>query len=195
MNEMMTNDGTFNWGWIIFLILILWFFVGGNGFGFGNFGYGNRANAFLAGDAYGYLQGRDASLNCGASNCEVERRGLIAAADTNFRIIEQAQQTRNTVEATAQATQAKIDFYAYQDLRDKLSESQRENMMLQNKLYSDAKFGVIESQLATIACKMAKQPEIYATSAVCPNAAVINGLGFNGFPYAYGCGCNGNVLS
>lgn len=188
MNEMINTEGTFSWGWIIFLILILWFFVGG---GFGGFGYGNRAGAFLAGDAYG----RDASLSCGASNCEVERRGLVTAADTNYRIIEQAQQTRNTVEATAQATQAKIDFYAYQDLRDKLSESQRENMMLQNKLYSDAKFGAIESQLATIACKMAKQPEIYATSAVCPNAAVINGLGFNGFPYAYGCGCNGNVLA
>ena len=50
-------------------------------------------------------------------------------------------------------------------------------MMLQNKLYSDAKFGAIEAQLASISCKMAKQPEIYATSAVCPNAAVVNGLG------------------
>lgn len=194
MNEMITNnDGTFSWGWIIFLILILWFFVGGGFGGFGGFGgYGNRAGAFLAGDVYGQ------SVAHGAGNHEVERRGLVTAADTNYRIIEQAQQTRDVVSATAQATQAKIDFYAYQDLRDKLSESQRENMMLQNKLYSDAKFGAIETQLASIACRMAKQPEIYATSAVCPNAAVINGLGFNGYatPYPYsGCGCNGNVLS
>ena len=194
MNEMMSNDTTFSWGWVIFLILILWFFVGGNGFGFG--GYGNRAGSFLAGDILGQLQGRDASLSCGASNCEVERRGLITAAETNYRIIDQAQQTRNVVEATSATTNAKIDFYAYQDLRDKLSESQRENMMLQNKLYSDAKFGAIEAQLASISCRMAKQPEVYATSAVCPNAAVINGLGFNGMPYGfYGCGCNGNVLS
>nr|DAF56677.1 MAG TPA: hypothetical protein [Myoviridae sp. ctWb16] len=194
MNEMMSNDTTFSWGWVIFLILILWFFVGGNGFGFG--GYGNRAGSFLAGDILGQLQGRDASLSCGASNCEVERRGLITAAETNYRIIDQAQQTRNVVEATSATTNAKIDFYAYQDLRDKLSESQRENMMLQNKLYSDAKFGAIEAQLASISCRMAKQPEVYATSAVCPNAAVINGLGINGMPYGfYGCGCNGNVLS
>lgn len=194
MNEMMSNDTTFSWGWVIFLILILWFFVGGNGFGFG--GYGNRAGSFLAGDVLGQLQGRDASLSCGASNCEVERRGLITAAETNYRIIDQAQQTRNVVEATSATTNAKIDFYAYQDLRDKLSESQRENMMLQNKLYSDAKFGAIEAQLASISCRMAKQPEVYATSAVCPNAAVINGLGINGMPYGfYGCGCNGNVLS
>lgn len=123
MNEMMSNDTTFSWGWVIFLILILWFFVGGNGFGFG--GYGNRAGSFLAGDILGQLQGRDASLSCGASNCEVERRGLITAAETNYRIIDQAQQTRNVVEATSATTNAKIDFYAYQDLRDKLSESQR----------------------------------------------------------------------
>lgn len=187
MNDMMNTDGTFSWGWIIFLILILWFFVGGGFGGFGGYGYGNRAGAFLAGEALG--------SNCGASNCEVERRALVTAADTNYRIIDQANATRAVVEATSQATQAKIDFYAYQDLRDKLSESQRENMMLQNKLYSDAKFGAIEAQLANISCKMAKQPEIYATSAVCPNAAVINGLGFNGFPNPYGCGCNGNVLS
>lgn len=203
MNEIIsTHDtGGFSWGWIIFLILILWFFVGGGFSGFGGFGPYGRGAAYAAGDLTGLLTARDISNSVGASNCEVERRGLVTAADTNYRIIDQAQQTRNTVEATAQATQAKIDFYAYQDLRDKLSESQRENMMLQNKLYSDAKFNVIEGQLANIACKMAKQPEVYATSAVCPNAAIINGLGFNGFTtpypynYNYGCGCNGNVLS
>lgn len=196
MNEMMTSGTEFNWGWIIFLILILWFFVGGNGFfgnGFGRgYGYGN---GFIAGDVLGQLQGRDASLNCGASNCEVERRAIVEAAETNYRIIDQAQQTRNAVEAASAVTNNKIDFYAYQDLRDKLAESQRENMMLQNKLYSDAKFGAIEAQLASISCRMAKQPEVYATSAVCPNAAIINGLGFNGFSYPYSCGCNGNVLA
>lgn len=192
MNEMMTSTTEFSWGWIIFLILILWFFVGGGFGGFGGFGYGRNAGAFIAGD----LVGNAASHS--SSNCEVERRSLVTAAETNYRIIDQAQQTRNVVEATAAATQTKIDFYAYQDLRDKLSESQRENMMLQNKLYSDAKFGAIESQLASISNRMAKQPEVYATSAVCPNAAVINGLGFNGFSYPYpnyGCGCNGNVLA
>lgn len=195
MNEIMTNGTEFSWGWIIFLILILWFFVGGGFGGFGGFGGYNRGGAFLAGDVLGQLQGS----NHGASNCELERRSLITAADTNFRIIDQAQQTRAAVEASAATTNAKIDFYAYQDLRDKLAESQRENMMLQNKLYSDAKFNSVEAQLASISCRMAKQPEIYATSAVCPNAAVINGLGFNGFSYPYpynnGCGCNGNVLA
>ena len=71
MNEMMSNDTTFSWGWVIFLILILWFFVGGNGFGFG--GYGNRAGSFLAGDILGQLQGRDASLSCGGLRWQIPR--------------------------------------------------------------------------------------------------------------------------
>lgn len=200
MNEIIsTNEtvGGFSWGWIIFLILILWFFVGGGFGGFGGFGGYGRGAAYAAGDLTGLLTARDISNTVGASNCEVERRSLVTAADTNYRIIDQANATRATVEATARATQDKIDFYAYQDLRDKLSESQRENMMLQNKLYSDAKFNVIEGQLASIACKMAKTPEVYAVSAACPTSAIVNGLGFNGYqvPYPYPCGCNGNVLS
>lgn len=190
MNEMITtNEGGISWGWIIFLILILWFFVGGGLNGFGGFGYGRNA-AFLAGDLAG-------QASAGASNCEVERRNLVNVAETNYRIINQAQETRAAVEAASATTNAKIDFYAYQDLRDKLAESQRENMMLQNKLYSDAKFSEVNAQLQSMSCRMAKQPEVYAVSAACPNAAILNGLGFNGMPYGnpYGFGCNGNVLS
>lgn len=206
MDTIMTNGTEFSWGWVIFLILILWFFVGGNNFfgGWGNrggFGYGN---GFIAGDALGTLQGY--TLNHGASNCELERRSLVTAAETNFRIIDQAERTRDTIRAAAHSTDERIDFYAYQDLRDKLSESQRENMMLQNKLYSDAKFGAIEAQLAAISCKMAKEPDVYAVSAVSPSAAVLNGYGLNplnNVAYGYnpyngynnGCGCNGNVLA
>lgn len=188
MTDMITTGGTVDWGWVIFLILILWFFVGG---GFGGFGSLGRANAFLAGDIYGNRPYE----NPNSANCEVERRQLVTAAETNFRIIDQANLTRATVAAEAANTNAKIDFYAYQDLRDKLSEQQRENMMLQNKLYSDAKFGAIESQLACIAHKMAVKPEVYTASAVCPNAAIINGLGINSTPCGYGYNGNGNVLS
>ena len=168
------DNTNFSWGWVIFIVLILWFFVGGaGGLGFGRFGNYN---------------GYDTT-----SNCDVERRNLISVADTNYRIIEQANATRQVVEATASATQAKIDFYAYQDLRDKLAESQRENMMLQNQLYSNAKFGEVEKQLATISCQMLKRPELVGVAAACTNAAVINGLGINGL-YNHGCGCNGSVL-
>lgn len=198
MTDMITSEGTssMDWGWVIFLILILWFFVGGgNGF-FGNrcnsgygYGYGyefGHGRGFIPGYELGQITGE----NVGATHSEVERRQLITAAETNFRIIDQGNLTRATVAAEADKTNTKIDFYAYQDLRDKLAEQQRENMMLQNKLYSDAKFGAIEAQLACISNRMAVKPEVYTASAVCPNAAIINGLGINGTSCPY----NGNVV-
>ena len=114
---------------------------------------------------------------------------MITAAETNYRIIDQANATRATVESTAQATQTKIDFYAYQDLRDKLAESQRQNMMLQNQLYSDAKFNALQTQLASIQCNMLKRPDVTGIGAVCPNAGIINGLGINGLNGCGSCGC------
>lgn len=151
-----------SWGIILFLIILFALF---NGNFFGG-GYGNRHTGNVTTD-------------------EVERRGLITAADTNYRIIDQGNATRQVVEATASATQAKIDFYAYQELRDKLAEEQRKNVVLENQLYNDKKFSVIEAQLATIACKMAKQPELSTLSVAVPNSAIYNPCGCN-------CGC-GNL--
>lgn len=170
-----------NWASIImgFIVLVLVFgflFGGGNGFGgFGNWG--------ARGYGYGYEGGCPRT-----SNCEVERRGLITAAETNYRIIDQAQATREVVQATANATQTKIDFYAYQDLRDKLAEQQRQNMMLQNQIYSDAKFNALAASIADIKCNMLRRPDVTGIGAVCPNAGILNGLGINGF--SNGCGCN-----
>lgn len=138
-----------SWGIILFLIILFALFGNGNFFGYGN----NKHMGNVTTD-------------------DVERRGLITAADTNYRIIEQGNATRQVVEATASATQAKIDFYAYQGLRDELAEAQRKNAILENQLYNDRKFGVIEAQLASIACKMAKQPELSAVSVACPSNAI-----------------------
>lgn len=172
------EDGKYgiSWSSIILGIIVLLFLFGGAWGGNGNF-FGPRGG-------YGFGFG-DAGCSR-TSNCEVERRGLVTAADTNYRIIEQAQATRETVQATASATQAKIDFYAYQDLRDKLAEQQRQNMMLQNQLYSDKQFNALQAQLTSIQCQMLKRPDVTGIGAVCPNAGIINGLGINGFN---GCGC------
>ena len=148
-----------SWGVIIFLIILFALF-GNNGFGFG--GYGHRESAVSAADA--------------------ERRNIIEAAETNYRVIEQGNLTRQVVEATANATQQKIDFYAYQGLRDQLAEAQRKNLVLENQLYNDRKFGVIEAQLASISCRMAKEPQVYAASTSCSPICT---------PSFCGCGCNG----
>lgn len=174
-----TKSGISWWGLVIVLFLLFIVFGGGFG-GFGGYGYGRRGFGDFA--------------CCGASGCEVERQGLITAAETNYRIIDQANATRATVEATAQATQTKIDFYAYQDLRDKLAESQRQNMMLQNQLYSDAKFNALQTQLSSIQCNMLRRPDVTGIGVSCPSAAILNGLGVNTLSGLNGCcGCGPSV--
>lgn len=153
------DDKLSGYGLIIFLILMFVFF--GNGWN----GWGGRA-AFAA----------------DIPATEVERRNIIEAAETNYRVIEQGNLTRQVVEATANATQQKIDFYAYQDLRDQLAEAQRKNLVLENQLYNDRKFGAIEMQLANISCRMAKEPQVYACSTSCNPIYT---------PQFCGCGCNG----
>lgn len=173
-----------SWASIIlgFIVLVLVFgaLFGGRGFG----GWGNNWGA-------GYVNGLEGGC-ARTSNCEVERRGLITAAETNYRIIDQAQATRDVVAATAATTQTKIDFYAYQDLRDKLAEQQRQNMMLQNQIYSDAKFNALAASIADIKCNMLRRPDVTGIGAVCPNAGVLNGLGINNLSGFGGCGSCGN---
>lgn len=152
------DDKWGSWGVIIFLIILFALFSN-NGFGFG---FGHRESAVSAADA--------------------ERRNIIEAAETNYRVIEQGNLTRQVVEATANATQQKIDFYAYQGLRDQLAEAQRKNLVLENQLYNDRKFGAIELQLANMSCRMAKEPQVYAYSTSCNPICS---------PSCSPCGCNG----
>ena len=163
------DDKLNGYGLIIFLVLLFVLFGNGwNSFG-GRYAY--------AGDV---------------SSAEVERRNIIEAAETNYRVIDQGNLTRQVVEATAGVTQQKIDFYAYQGLRDQLAEVQRQNLVLQNQIYNDRKFGVIEAQLANISCQMLKRPDVTGIGAVCPNSAIINGLGINSLGgCGLSCGCNG----
>lgn len=94
----------------------------------------------------------------------------------------------------------KIDFYAYQGLRDKLNKAEMNNFYLQNKLdtqESNAQLNArltadnneLNRRLDSISCEMLKRPNITGVGAVCPNAGVINGLGFNGFNNGC-CGSN-----
>lgn len=178
------DDKTYSMGGIGFLaiLFILIFAVIGRG-GFGNFGgWGNGC-----GNNWG-----DGCTSYGFQNykatVDAEKAEIINTARTQYITEQQAASTRELVQSTANTTQAKIDFYAYQDLRDKLSESQRENMMLQNKLFVKEQLAPVTAQLSSIECKMLRRPDVTGIGAVCPNSAIINGLGLNNL----GCGCNGN---
>lgn len=95
---------------------------------------------------------------------------------------------------TANTTQTKIDFYAYQDLRDRLSEEQRKVLTLENQLFVKDQLAPVNAQLASIQCHMLKRPDVTGIGAVCPNAGIINGLGINSLN-GYNCGCGYNNLA
>lgn len=203
-----TNMGGFSWGWVIFIVLILWFFVGGNN----GFGFGNRF-----GNGFGFGAGLDTALIAGAlgsagcsrvSNCEVERQALINAAETNFRIIEE---NRKSTEQISSQLRAQYDAEQGEKIFDlKLNNVMQQNaynlalseknatierMTLANSI--NARFDTLSAQICKIQGEMLTKPSLSGVAAVCPNAGVINGLGINslagnyGYGYNNGCGCNG----
>lgn len=142
-------------GWIgvLFVILVVWLlFGGGLGGGCGN-GWGNR-------------NGCDR-----VSNCEVERQGIIDAAKTQYMI-------ENTARNTQEYLGTKIDFYEYQNLRDALSAERNKNMVLENRIYSDAQFTALSRQLEScccgferrldgIECRMLTKPNLFGIASTC----------------------------
>lgn len=174
----------FSWGGIgflaLFFLLIIGFWNrGGMGFGYGN-GYG-----MPYGDGVGYGYG----FQNYKATVDAEKAEIINTARTQYITEQQSSATRELVQSTANTTQAKIDFYAYQDLRDKLAESQRENLILQNKLFVKDELAPVNATLASIQCNMLRRPDVTGVGAVCPNAGIINGLGITGLN---NCGC-GNL--
>lgn len=156
-NEMMGFGG---YGFLIVLILFIWLIFGG---GFGNMGgYANR----------GYYPVNNSCV--GVSSCEVERREIIDAARTQFLVEQTSRNTQEQTMAGLSALGNKIDFYEYQNVRDKeqdlreqLSQERAKNLALENRIYSDGKFNALEAQLATIQCGMLKQPPIFGVGTAC----------------------------
>jgi hypothetical protein len=174
----------FSWGGIgflaLFFLLIIGFWNrGGMGFGYGN-GYG-----MPYGDGVGYGYG----FQNYKATVDAEKAEIINTARTQYITEQQSSATRELVQSTANTTQAKIDFYAYQDLRDKLAESQRENLILQNKLFVKDELAPVNATLASIQCNMLRRPDVTGVGAVCPNAGIINGLGINHLGGYNSCGC------
>lgn len=130
----------------------------------------------------------DQSTNgCNAvSNCQVEKQGIIDSARTQYLIETTARQTQEQTMTGLSALGTKIDFYEYQNLRDQLAQERTKNVVLENRVYSDAKFNAVEAQLASISCRMLPKPDVTGIGAVCPNAGIINGLGIN----SQNGGCN-----
>lgn len=157
MDESM-GTGTGLWGIVIFFILL--FFI------FDRKGLGADGATVIADNGCSKV-----------SNCEVERQTIINTATTQFLIEQKANETNMAIVTDGNKTREKIDFYAYEGLKDQLAQSRAENIALRGQIYSDAKFNALEMQLANISYNMPKRPPFYSAGGL-PCATI----------YPTGCG-------
>jgi len=170
----MEGTTTYNgWGIVIFLVILFAVFWGG----LGNRGRGGDYGM----NDYAAFQNYKAIV-------DAEKREIINTATTQYNVEQQATLTRELIAAQTNAINTKIDFYGYQNERDKNAQLQRENMELRNQLFVKDQLAPVNEQLAAIRCNMLTKPEISGVGVACPNSAILNGLGFNGFNR--NCGCN-----
>lgn len=188
------DKDTMSWGGVGFLALFFLILIAF--WGRGNNGFGNWGNGFMPYAPYGVgVAGYGLGFEDYKAICESEKQEIINSARTQYLTEQKAAETQAVVNATANATQTKIDFYAYQGLRDQLAETQRALMEANNKLFVKDQLAPINATLASIQCNMLRRPDVTGVGAVCPNAAIINGLGINGlngFNGCSSCGC-GNL--
>lgn len=176
MTDEMNGIGLF--GYIILFVIIVWVFGGAFGGGCGG-GWGFRGN------------------NCGGQDvlafedykaiCEAQKSAMAQTATTQFLIEQQSAANRELVAAQTNAINAKIDYYGYQNERDKNAELSRENMELRNQLFMKDQLAPITAQIASIQCNMLRRPDVTGVGVACPSAAILNGLGVNSLPH---CNCN-----
>lgn len=84
MGENVNFSNYGSWGIVIFFVIIIALFA--------FFVRGDRPN-------YGYVPN-----GCNAvTNCQVERQGLVTAAETNYRIIDENRNTRDAISAQLRA--------------------------------------------------------------------------------------------
>lgn len=169
------------WGLLVVLILVFWIINGnrnggwgwgGDGCGWGGFGGWNRGWGFCG----------------GASPCEVEKQEIINSARTQYLIEQKNAESTAQIIAAQNVTNTKIDFYAYQAERDKVAELQRQNSMLEGRIYADAQYNALNSKLDGIACRQLKAPEFQPTGGFV--ASTCNN--FSGFNNGCGCGTCGS---
>lgn len=123
-----------------------------------------------------------------ANNYGNSKEGFIKidTARTQYMIENTAKQTQEQAMALANALGTKIDFYEYQNLRDQLAQERTKNVVLENRVYSDAKFnalerqneamfGVLKSEIADLSCNVPKRPPYYAQGFVACGSPIPNG--------------------
>lgn len=84
-----------------------------------------------------------------------------AALDGILATINQGNLTRQAVDQGNQMIATKIDFYAYENLRDELAQSRAKNMQLESTIASDRQFCALNQRLDVIQAGLPKVPPFY----------------------------------
>lgn len=171
-------------GLVILLVLLFLFMrqggLFGNGFGWGGNGFPAFGWGGVAGD-FGFQNYR--------ATCDAEKTEMMNFADIQHQISTTSAATQASIYADGNATRAMINEKTIQELRDRLSDAQRENLTLTNQLFVKDQIAPITAQLTSIQSNMLVRPNVTGVGAVCPNAGIINGLGLGG------CGCGSTVIA
>lgn len=148
----MGEGSTFSWGWVIFIVLILWFFAGGGAFGGCGGGYRNGWNGGCS----------------GTSGCEIEKQEIIDSAATRY-LIETS--SRNTTDSILANQRAQYN----QEQQEKIFDLKMNNLALQNQISQqaqtanlDAKFCALNHRLDMFECQTPKVPTFYSAGAYSP---------------------------
>lgn len=182
--------------YIILFVIIVWVFGGAFG-GFGRNGFGNGfGTGLIDGAALGYGTSNFGFQNFRAT-CDAEKTEIVNTARTQYLIEQQASATQAAVNAQGNALKERMDFYAIQDLRDKLNERERTISRLESERFTTNSLAPLAAQLAYIQANMLQKPEISGVGVACPSAAILNGFGVNPLNNtAYNnCCCNNGLNS
>lgn len=183
-----TKSGISPTGLVILLVLLFLFMrqggLFGNGFGWGNGGYWpNFGSGALGPWALNGAAG-DIGFQNYRATCDAEKTEMQNFSDIQHQIATTSAATQASIYADGNATRAMINEQTIQDLRDRLNDAQRDNLVLANQLFVKDQLSPITAQLNAIQNNMLTRPNITGVGAVCPNSGIINGLGITG-----GCGC------
>lgn len=171
----------------VIVVVVIWLLLGGLG-GFGGFGGCNNGR-FNNGCC------SDMAFQDFKEICNNEKADISRTATTQFLIEQQSANNRELIAAQTNAINTKIDYYGYQNERDKNAQLQRENMELRNQLFTKDQLAPINAAIASIQCNMLRRPDVTGIGVACPSAAILNGLGVNHINQRNNdCGCHGNVI-
>ena len=192
-----TKSGISPTGLVILLVLLFLFMrqggIFGNGFGWGN-GFGP---GFVGNGGWGPWGISNAAGDIGFQNfratCDAEKTEMMNFADTQHQIATTSAAIQASIYADGNATRAMINEKTIQELRDRLSDAQRENLTLSNQLFVKDQIAPITAQLTNIQNNMLVRPNVTGVGAVCPNAGIINGLGLGSS--LGNCGCGSSVIA